>query len=105
MRVLIHVPAKASRGEIIELRALAQHPMETGFRRDADGSIVPRNILTRFVCHFEGEEVFSADLHPAVAANPFLAFTLRAERSGKLAFRWIDQDGLVQVETAILTVA
>ena len=70
---LINVPAKARRGEIIEIKALMSHIMETGFRRTAAGELVPRNILTSFSCCYNGDEIFRADLFPAIAANPFIA--------------------------------
>jgi sulfur-oxidizing protein SoxZ len=69
---LINVPARARRGEIIEIKTLISHVMETGFRRTQVGAVIPRNIIRRFVCTYNGAEVFRADLHPAVAANPFI---------------------------------
>ena len=93
LKTRIAVPERAVRGEVITIKTLVSHPMETGFRRDALGSSIPRNILTEFECLLDGERVFRADLHPAIAANPFMAFRLRAERSGTLSFRWRDQHG------------
>ena len=78
--------------------------METGFRRDALGSPIPRNILTDFECRLDDAVVFRARLHPAVAANPFIAFHLRAERGGTLRFLWRDQHGEETVLTRELTV-
>lgn len=103
-RALINVPEKAKRGEVIEIKTLISHPMETGFRTGADGELVPRNIINRFVCTYNGEEIFSADLFPAVAANPFLTFTTVATESGRIAFRWIDDQGQSHLETAEITV-
>jgi sulfur-oxidizing protein SoxZ len=103
-RALINVPAKARRGEIIEIKALVSHPMETGYRTGADGALVPRDIINRFVCTYNGEEIFSADLFPAVAANPFFSFTTVATESGLMAFRWFDDQGRAQLETAKITV-
>ena len=103
-RALINVPSTAKRGQIIEIKALISHPMETGFRTGPDGNLVPRNIIKRFTCDYNGEEVFSADLFPAVAANPFLSFTVAATETGLIAFRWIDDQDQVQVETAEITV-
>ena len=70
-RALINVPAKAKRGDVIEIKALISHPMETGYRTGPDGALVPRDIINRFICTYNGEEIFSADLFPAIAANPF----------------------------------
>ena len=103
-RALINVPSTAKRGQIIEIKALISHPMETGFRTGPDGNLVPRNIIKRFTCEYNGEEIFSADLFPAVAANPFLSFTVAATETGLIAFRWIDDQDQVQVETGEITV-
>jgi sulfur-oxidizing protein SoxZ len=75
------------------------HPMETGHRRDSGGVRVLRNIVTRFECRLDGRVVFAADLYPATAANPYLAFWLRAQRSGSLEFRWQGDNGFVHSES------
>jgi sulfur-oxidizing protein SoxZ len=79
--------------------------METGFRPSDDGKLVPRNIIKRFVCTYDGEAVFSADLFPAISANPFLSFTLVATNSGVITFSWTDDNGQTQVQTAKIEVA
>jgi sulfur-oxidizing protein SoxZ len=103
-RALINVPATATRGEIIEIRALISHPMETGYRPKGDGTFYPRDIIQKFVCTLNGEEIFRADLYPAIAANPFFAFTTVARESGLLMFSWIDDRGEAQMESAKLVV-
>ena len=103
-RALITMPATAKRGEIIEIRTLIAHPMETGYRSGDDGQILPRNILRRFSCRYDGELVFSADLFPAVAANPYLTFCTVATASGTLEFNWEGDRGFVQTERVALTV-
>jgi len=103
-RTLITVPA-AKAGEIIEIRAAIAHPMETGYRVGADGQRLPRDVLRRFSCRLDGQIVFTADLFPAIAANPYLAFPLRASRSGTLTFTWEGDGGFTQTETAALNVA
>jgi sulfur-oxidizing protein SoxZ len=84
---------EVKKGDIVEVKALVQHAMESGQRKDAEGRIVPRKILNRFVCTVAGSQVFSADLEPAIAANPFIQFKFRAERSGPVVLAWIDDDG------------
>jgi sulfur-oxidizing protein SoxZ len=103
-RVIVNVPATAKRGEVIEIRTLAGHDMETGFRRTQTGELVPRNIITRFNCSYNGEEVFRADLHPAIAANPLLSFSTVATDSGTLEFRWTGDNGFVAIQSATITV-
>jgi sulfur-oxidizing protein SoxZ len=103
-RALISVPVVARRGEVMDIKALVQHPMETGYRRDSAGGAIPRDIIHRFVCTYNGEEIFRADLFPAMAANPFIAFTTIATESGVLEFRWTDDRGETQTETRSITV-
>ena len=104
-RVLLNLPRQARRGEVIEIRTLIQHPMESGFRSGLNGEMLARDIILRFRCTWDGEEVFSAEFSPAVAANPFLAFTALAERSGVLEFTWEGDNGFHQVERREITVA
>lgn len=103
-RVVVNLPQRARRGEIIEIRTLAAHAMETGFRRTQFGEPIPRDIITRFSCTYNGVEVFSADLHPAVAANPLIAFSTVATESGTLEFRWTGDNGYTAAHTAAITV-
>jgi sulfur-oxidizing protein SoxZ len=104
-RVVVTVPAAARRGEVIEIKTLAGHHMETGFRRTQLGELVPRDIITRFVCLYNGVEIFRADLHPAVAANPLIAFSTVATESGTLEFRWSGDNGFAASHKAAVTVA
>ena len=103
-RALVNVPPSARRGSIVEIKALIAHPMETGYRVDDSGATVPRNIITRFVCTYRGEEIFSADLFPAMTANPFIAFSTVATESGEIVFTWTGDNGFAQTETATITV-
>jgi sulfur-oxidizing protein SoxZ len=103
-RAIIHLPESARRGEVIEIRALIGHPMETGYRPGADGRVLPRNIIRRFSCSYNGEVVFSAELHPAIAANPYIAFHVIATDSGKLQVTWEGDEGFSQTEEKSLAV-
>ena len=101
---LINVPPRARRGEIIEIKTLVSHPMETGYRRTQVGAPIPRDIIRLFVCTYNGTEVFRAELHPAIAANPFIAFSTVATESGTLTFQWTGDNGFSVTETAAITV-
>lgn len=103
-RALINVPPKARRGEVIEIKALVSHAMETGYRRDNVGNPIPRDIIRQFLCTYNGVEVFRADLSPAVAANPFLAFFTVATESGTLEFQWVDDHGNTQTAATSIAV-
>ena len=96
---LINVPAKAKRGDVIEIKTLMSHIMETGYRHTASGEVMPRDIITSFTCRYNGNEIFRADLFPAIAANPFITFFTTATESGKFEFEWIGDNGFS--ETAV----
>ena len=101
---LVNVPARARRGEVIEIKTLISHAMETGYRRTQLGALIPRDIIRRFVCTYNGAEVFSAELHPAIAANPFFVFSTVATETGTIAFRWTGDNGFSVTESAAITV-
>ena len=104
-RALIKVPTQARRGEVFEIKTLISHVMETGFRHTETGATIPRDILRLFVCSYNGEEVFRAEIHPAIAANPYFAFTALATESGTLSFTWSGDNGFSATESAPITVA
>jgi sulfur-oxidizing protein SoxZ len=101
---LINVPARAKRGDVIAIKALISHEMETGFRYGTNGVLIPRNIITEFVCTYNGEDIFRADFYPAVAANPFLTFYTVATASGTIAFTWTGDNGFSETASANITV-
>jgi sulfur-oxidizing protein SoxZ len=101
---LINVPKKAKRGDVIEIKTLMSHIMETGYRHTTSGKIVPRDIITSFACRYNGEEIFRADLFPATAANPFISFFTVATESGKFDFEWIGDNGFSETAAASITV-
>ena len=100
----VQMPQEARRGEVIEIRIAIQHPMETGFRFDTSGAAIPKNVINRLSCRYNGVEVFRAELGSGIAANPYIEFHVIATKSGKLEFAWIDDTGANGAETAELTV-
>lgn len=104
-RALVRVPAITRRGEVMEVRVLLQHVMETGYRPGADGQVLPRDIVQRVEARFEGELVFAMDLFPAIAANPYVAFPLLATTSGALVLSFRGDRGLAHSERVNITVA
>lgn len=103
-RAIVTLPPSARRGEVVEVRALVAHPMETGHRADHEGRVVPRNIIRRFSCRYDGETVFSADLHPAIAANPLIVFHTVATVTGPLTCTWEGDGGFAHQHVATLQV-
>jgi sulfur-oxidizing protein SoxZ len=96
---------QVKKGDLVEVKALVSHVMETGQRKDSAGNLVPRKILNKFVCTVGGKEVFSADFEPAVSANPYIQFKFRAQESGPVVLTWIDDDGSNIVGQESITVS
>ena len=91
----VKVPRKAAAGETITIKTLISHPMETGLRKDKEGNLIPRNIINKFVATFEGEEIISVEIDPAVSANPYFQFDMTVPGPGTIRFEWTDDDGSV----------
>lgn len=100
----VQVPPQVRKGEVFEIRVLVQHPMETGYRRDLNGEAIPINIVDKLVCRIAGREVFRAELGSGMAANPYIAFYVLAERSGPVEIEWTDDRGARGLVTAALNV-
>jgi sulfur-oxidizing protein SoxZ len=103
--VLINAPRTAKKGEVVELKALILHPMETGFRAGTNGRTIPRNIIERFVATWNGKEIFRMEFSPAIAANPFVSFFAVATESGTIGFRWTGDEGFQLEESVAIAVA
>ncbi|NRG19310.1 thiosulfate oxidation carrier complex protein SoxZ [Rhizobiales bacterium] len=95
----VKVPKSADAGEIITIKTLISHPMESGQRKDKEGNLIPRQIINRFSCEFNGTPVFACDIEPAVSSNPYFEFKARVPESGEFKFIWVDDDGSVYEET------
>ena len=102
--VLINAPKTARKGEVIELKALIMHTMETGFRPGTNGRIIPRNIVEDFSATWNGREIFRMKMSPAIAANPFVSFFTVATESGTIALRWSGDEGFVAEHRVAITV-
>ena len=100
----VRVPAQAKPGEMIEIKTLISHEMESGQRKSADGKTIPRQIINKFIAAFNGKTVFEAEWHPAVSANPYQSFFYKAKEAGEFKFTWKDDNGSDYSATAKLTV-
>ena len=100
----ISAPAKARQGDIMIVRAIISHPMETGLRLDEFDDWVRQRIISRFSCSFNGRPLFRARLYPAVSANPFFQFYARAQESGVFEFEWYDTQDMTFTNKAAVTV-
>ncbi|OOY18603.1 thiosulfate oxidation carrier complex protein SoxZ [Thioclava sp. DLFJ5-1] len=93
VRPRVKVPKKASAGDTITIKTLISHPMESGQRKDKDGNVIPREIINRFTCDFNGENVVDVTLEPAISTNPYIEFEAKVPKSGEFKFTWYDDDG------------
>jgi len=84
---------EAKKGELVEVKALVAHVMESGQRKDKDGKPIPRMIINKFTCTVNGKQVFAADFEPAISANPYIQFKFKAEESGPVVLTWVDDNG------------
>ena len=94
----VKLPKTASKNEIVTIKSLISHDMESGQRKDSSGKIIPRKIINKFTCEFNGKTVFGCDIEPAVSANPYLEFTAKVPESGTFKFTWVDDDGSVYTD-------
>jgi sulfur-oxidizing protein SoxZ len=104
-RPRVRLPESAKVGDVIEIKTLISHVMETGQRKESDGKPIPRFIINSFTATFAGAEVFKAELHPGISANPYLAFHMRVPGPGEFEFTWTDDKGAIISEKAKLNVA
>ena len=101
----VRMPATAKAGEVIEVKTLIAHEMESGQRRDTNGQIVPRKIIKQFTASFNGQEIMRSDWNSAISSNPFLSFFVRVPETGDVRLPWLDDDGSVYRAEQKVTVA
>ena len=101
----VKAPKSAKKGEVFQVKTLISHKMETGQRKDKKGNKIPRMIINRFTCTYNGNVVLDCDWHPAISANPYMAFFVKADKSGELKFTWTDDKGGVVEKTSKITVS
>ena len=95
----VKVPKTAAAGDTITIKTLISHKMESGQRKDDDGNVIPRSIINRFTCDFNGENVVDVTLEPAISTNPYLEFEAKVPEAGEFKFTWYDDDGSVYEES------
>ncbi|MGC8203665.1 thiosulfate oxidation carrier complex protein SoxZ [Aliiroseovarius sp. PTFE2010] len=94
----VRVPKTAAAGDTITIKTLISHPMESGQRKDKEGNPIPRSIINRFTCDFNGQSVIDVTLEPAISTNPYFEFDALVPEAGEFKFTWYDDDGSVYEE-------
>jgi sulfur-oxidizing protein SoxZ len=101
----VKVPKSAAVGEVVTLKTLISHPMESGQRKDGEGKLIPREIINRFTCDFNGANVIDIAIDPAVSTNPYFEFDVKVDAAGEFVFTWYDDDGSVYEDKKSIEVA
>jgi sulfur-oxidizing protein SoxZ len=93
MASTIRVRAVAN-GETTEVQSLIQHPMDSGFVKDAKGDLIPAHHIEVVEFEHAGKTVFTALWGPAVSKDPYLKFSFKGAKKGDdLKVSWIDNKG------------
>lgn len=100
----VKVPKSASAGEIITIKTLISHKMESGQRKDKDGNKIPRSIINRFTCDFNGQNVIDVQMEPAISTNPYFQFEAVVPEAGEFKFTWYDDDGSIYEKTKSVSI-
>ena len=100
----VKVPKKAAAGDVITIKTLISHKMESGQRKDKEGNVIPRSIINRFTCDFNGENIIDVTLEPAISTNPFFEFEAKVPEAGDFQFTWYDDDGSVYEATKSIAI-
>jgi sulfur-oxidizing protein SoxZ len=95
----VKAPRSAAAGEVVVLKTLISHPMESGQRKDSSGNTIPRSIINRFTCEYNGDMVIDVTLEPAISTNPYFEFEATIPDAGDFVFTWYDDDGSVYNES------
>lgn len=100
----VKVPKSASAGDTITIKTLISHKMESGQRKGKDGNLIPRSIINRFTCEFNGQVVIDVNIEPAISTNPYFEFEAKVPEAGEFKFTWYDDDGSVYEEVKSIAV-
>ncbi|MGH1453630.1 MAG: thiosulfate oxidation carrier complex protein SoxZ [Paracoccaceae bacterium] len=100
----VKAPKSASAGEAVTIKTLISHQMESGQRKNKDGSVIPRSIINRFTCEFNGKPVIEVAMEAAISTNPYFEFEAVIPEAGDMVFTWYDDDGSVYTETKSIAV-
>ncbi|MBE1284118.1 MAG: thiosulfate oxidation carrier complex protein SoxZ [Rhodobacteraceae bacterium] len=91
----VKVPKTAAAGDVVTIKSLISHKMESGQRKDKEGNTIPRSIINRFTVEFNGESVLDMTMEPAISTNPYVQFEAKVPEAGEFTFTWYDDDGSV----------
>ena len=77
-----------------EVQSLIQHPMDSGFVKDAKGELIPPHHIEVVQFEYGGRSVFTALWGPAVSKDPYLKFSFKGgKKCDDLKVSWVDNKG------------
>ena len=100
----VKAPKKAAAGEVVTIKTLISHTMESGQRKDKNGNVIPRSIINRFTAEYNGKSVIDITLEPSISTNPYFEFDATVPEAGDFKFTWYDDDGSVYEDTKSVAV-
>jgi sulfur-oxidizing protein SoxZ len=90
-----------SNGDVTEVQALIQHPMDTGLVKNPNGELIPAHFIQELKFECNGRDVFVADWGAAVSKDPYVKFSFRGAKKGdELKISWTDNKGGSDTTTA-----
>src|SRR6056297_864828 len=104
VRPRVKAPKSADAGEVVVIKTLISHKMASGQRKDSDGNVIPRSLINRFTCDFNGENVVDVKMEPAISTHPYCEFEATVPEAGDFQFPWYDDDGSVYEDTKSVSV-
>ncbi|WP_298936268.1 thiosulfate oxidation carrier complex protein SoxZ [uncultured Ruegeria sp.] len=104
VKTRIKLPREVRAGDMITIKTLITHRMESGQRIDPVGVPIPRSIIHRFLCTFDGETVVDLEIGPGISTNPFFEFEATIPGSGVFTFAWFDDDGAIYTDSKAVVV-
>ena len=89
---------------VVSVKILIQHVMETGRRKDESGKIVPAHYITEVTAQYKGEMVFHAELGPGISKDPYLAFKFTGGSVGEtLHISSVDSKGGTETADSVIS--
>ena len=90
----IKIRAK-EKGGVVTVKALMNHPMETGLRKDKKtGKLIPAHHIQEVTAKAGDATVMAAVWGGAISKNPYLSFRFKGAKAGDtLKISWVDNKG------------
>ncbi|MEM9577895.1 MAG: thiosulfate oxidation carrier complex protein SoxZ [Pseudomonadota bacterium] len=105
VKTRVKLPKTVKPGEVVTVKTLITHKMESGHRRGDTGDLIPRSIINRFTADFNGQNIIDIAMEPSISTNPFFQFDAVVPEAGRFDFAWYDEDGSVYTDSKEIAIA